>query len=154
MTIAGKLGPGGLVLPGNRDRAARRMIDELDVHTSGPGQPVAELSGGNAQKVVMARALASDPEVLVLVQPTAGVDVRSKETLLGVVDEWTRGHHGTGANGESAVQHCALLVSDELDDLRMCDRVVVMVRGRIEAEHPRGWDETELVAQIEGIGDQ
>jgi simple sugar transport system ATP-binding protein len=59
-----------------------------------------------------------------------------------VVDEQTRERRG------------ALLVSDELDDLRMCDRVVVMVRGRIEAEHPRGWDETELVAQIEGIGDQ
>ncbi|TDP96670.1 sugar ABC transporter ATP-binding protein [Labedaea rhizosphaerae] len=141
MTIAGKLGPGGLVLPGNRNRAARTMIDELDVHTAGPDQPVAELSGGNAQKVVMARALASDPEVLVLVQPTAGVDVRSKETLLGVVDEQTREKRG------------ALLVSDELDDLRMCDRVVVMAAGRITAEHPRGWDEAELVAQIEGIGD-
>ncbi|MFC7615652.1 sugar ABC transporter ATP-binding protein [Actinokineospora soli] len=141
MTIAGSLGPGGLVLPSRRDAAARKVIAELDVHTAGPHQPVGELSGGNAQKVVMARALASDPEVLVLVQPTAGVDVRSKESLLGAVDEQTRERRG------------ALLVSDELEDLRVCDRVVVMVGGRVVAEHPRGWDESRLVAEIEGIGD-
>lgn len=141
MTIAGKLGPGGLVLPKVRDGRANTMIAELDVHTAGPHQPVGELSGGNAQKVVMARALASDPEVLVLVQPTAGVDVRSKESLLGAVDEQTRSRRG------------ALLVSDELDDLRVCDRVVVMVGGRVVGEHPRGWNEAELVAEIEGIGE-
>lgn len=141
MTIAGKLGPGVVVLPSRRDAEARHMIAELDVHAAGPHQPVGELSGGNAQKVVMARALASDPEVLVLVQPTAGVDVRSKESLLGAVDRQTRERRG------------ALLVSDELEDLRVCDRVVVMVAGRVVAEHPRGWDESRLVAEIEGIGE-
>ncbi|ONI91062.1 multidrug ABC transporter ATP-binding protein [Saccharothrix sp. ALI-22-I] len=141
MSIAGELGPAGFVVPGKRDAEARRMIAELDVHTAGPHQPVGELSGGNAQKVVMARALASDPEVLVLVQPTAGVDVRSKESLLGAVDAQTRERRG------------ALLVSDELEDLRVCDRVVVMVAGRIVAEHRRGWDEGRLVAEIEGIGE-
>jgi simple sugar transport system ATP-binding protein len=140
MTIADRLGPAGIVLPRKRDAKARKLIADLDVHTSGPGQPVAELSGGNSQKVVMARALASDPQVLVLVQPTAGVDVRSKESLLGAVDQETRRHRG------------ALLVSDELADLAMCDRVLVLRAGRVVGEHPRGWDETELVAEIEGIG--
>lgn len=139
MTIADRLGPAGIVLPGRRDARARKLIADLDVHTAGPGQPVAELSGGNSQKVVMARALASDPKVLVLVQPTAGVDVRSKESLLGAVDAETRRHRG------------ALLVSDELSDLGMCDRVLVMRAGRVVGEHPRGWDEAELVAEIEGI---
>jgi len=139
MTIADRLGPAGLVLPSRRTERARTMITDLDVHTSGPEQPVGELSGGNAQKVVMARALASDPKVLVLVQPTAGVDVRSKESLLGAVDGETRG------------DRAALLVSDELDDLRLCDRVVVMAGGRIVAEHGRGWSEAELVAEIEGV---
>jgi simple sugar transport system ATP-binding protein len=115
------------------------MIAQLDVHTSGPAQLVGELSGGNAQKVVMARALASDPAVLVLVQPTAGVDVRSKESLLGAVDAETRR------------DRAVLLVSDEIDDLRVCDRVVVMVGGRLVAEHGRGWREADLVAEIEGI---
>jgi simple sugar transport system ATP-binding protein len=141
MTIADRLGPAGTVLPARRDALARKLITSLDVHTAGPHQPVAELSGGNSQKVVMARALASDPDVLVLVQPTAGVDVRSKESLLGAVDAETRRGRG------------ALLVSDELGDLRICDRVLVMAAGRVIAEHPRGWDETELVAEIEGIGD-
>lgn len=140
MTIADRLGPAGMVLPGRRDAQARKLIADLDVHTAGPGQPVGELSGGNSQKVVMARALASDPKVLVLVQPTAGVDVRSKETLLGAVDQETRERRG------------ALLVSDELADLAMCDRVLVMSAGRVVGEHPRGWDEAELVAEIEGIG--
>jgi simple sugar transport system ATP-binding protein len=140
MTIADRLGPSGLVLPARRDAAARKMIADLDVHTAGPHQLVAELSGGNAQKVVMARALASDPQVLVLVQPTAGVDVRSKESLLGAVDAETRRDRG------------ALLVSDELEDLRVCDRVLVMVAGRVVAEHARGWREADLVAEIEGIG--
>jgi simple sugar transport system ATP-binding protein len=140
MTIADKLGPAGTVLPGRRDAKARKLIADLDVHTAGPAQPVAELSGGNSQKVVMARALASDPKVLVLVQPTAGVDVRSKESLLGAVDQETRERRG------------ALLVSDELADLSMCDRVLVMVAGKVVGEHPRGWDEAELVAEIEGIG--
>jgi simple sugar transport system ATP-binding protein len=140
MTITDRLGPAGLVLPARRDAVARRMIAELDVRTAGPRQPVGELSGGNAQKVVMARALAGDPTVLVLVQPTAGIDVRAKETLLGTVDAETRHRRG------------ALLISDELDDLRVCDRVVVMVAGQVIAEHPRGWDEGRLVAEIEGIG--
>ncbi|MFT7835972.1 sugar ABC transporter ATP-binding protein [Saccharothrix sp. BKS2] len=141
MTIAHRLGPGQLVLPARRDAEARRVIAELDVRTTGPHQPVGELSGGNAQKVAMARALAGDPEVLVLVQPTAGVDVRAKESLLGAVDAQTRRRRG------------ALLVSDELEDLRVCDRVVVLVGGRVVAEHPRGWDEGGLVARIEGIGE-
>jgi simple sugar transport system ATP-binding protein len=140
MTIADRLGPAGLVLPKRRAARARTMIADLDVHTSGPDQLVSELSGGNAQKVVMARALAADPSVLVLVQPTAGVDVRSKESLLGAIDAQTTG------SGRAA-----LLVSDELDDLRLCDRVVVMVAGRVVAEHARGWQERDLVAEIEGV---
>ena len=72
----------------------------------------------------MARALASDPRLLVLINPTAGVDVRSKEFLLG---RSTRPPpRGTGV----------LIVSDELDDLRICDRVLVMFQGRVVAEMP------------------
>jgi simple sugar transport system ATP-binding protein len=87
----------------------------------------------------MARALASEPEVLVLINPTAGVDVKSKESLLGVVDTVARS--GTAA----------IVVSDELDDLRVCDRVLVMFHGRVVGEVQRGWTDQELVAAIEGI---
>ncbi len=88
----------------------------------------------------MGRALAGDPLVLVLIAPTAGIDVRSKESLLKEVD--------AGARAGRAV----LMVTDDLDDLRGCDRVVVMFRGGIVAEFPSGWADNELVSAMEGLG--
>jgi len=139
MTIPERLGPRGTVLPRRRDAVARRLIDDLAVKTPGPDLPVSSLSGGNQQKVVMGRALAVDPRLLVLVQPTAGVDVRSKETLLAVVDD-------VRAKG-SAV----LVASDELDDLRTCDRLLVLFQGRVVKEFAAGWNDQEVIAAMEGI---
>lgn len=139
LTIGDRLGRFGWIDARKRRRFAERMIGELDIKTDGPEQPVAGLSGGNAQKVVMARALATDPRVLVLVNPTAGVDVRAKESLLATVD--------AAARAGTAV----LLVSDELEDLRVCDRVVVMFRGRVSTELPRGWTDHAMVAATEGV---
>jgi simple sugar transport system ATP-binding protein len=115
------------------------MITEYDIRTSGPDQPVNGLSGGNTQKVVLARALVSDPKALVLVGPTAGVDVRSKQSLLGAA---------TAAAGRSTG---VLIVSDEVDDVRGCDRVLVMFHGRIVREEPAGWADTDLIAAVEGV---
>ena len=142
MTITDRLGPAGVALPGRRRQAAVKMIDTYDIRTSGPDQPVSGLSGGNAQKVVLARALASDPRALVLVSPTAGVDVRSKLSLLGAVSDAAAG--GTGV----------LIVSDELDDVRACDRVLVMFHGRIVHTATRGWDDASLIGAVEGVRDR
>jgi simple sugar transport system ATP-binding protein len=139
MTIAGRLGRAGLISRRRTDAEARGMIESLAIKTSGPELPVRSLSGGNQQKVVMARALASNPRLLVLINPTAGVDVRSKEFLLSKVDE--------AADGGTAV----LVASDELDDLRSCNRVLVLFQGRLVAELPRGWHDHELVAAMEGL---
>jgi simple sugar transport system ATP-binding protein len=139
MPIGDRLGRFGWIAPGRRRAVAERFIRELDIKADGPGQPVSGLSGGNQQKVVMARALSNDPRVMVLLSPTAGVDVRSKQSLLEVVDKAARA--GTGV----------LIVSDELDDLRVCDRVVVMFKGRVTAEFPRGWSDADLVAAMEGV---
>ncbi|GIJ49661.1 multidrug ABC transporter ATP-binding protein [Virgisporangium aliadipatigenens] len=139
MTVPERIGRRGVLSPGRRDAFARRTIADLAIKASGPDVPVGELSGGNQQKVVMGRALANDPKVLVLLTPTAGVDVRSKQTLLGVVQEVRRG--GT----------TVLVVSDELDDLRICDRVLVMFRGRVVAEKAHGWSDNHLVAAMEGV---
>ncbi len=87
----------------------------------------------------MGRALANDPSVLVLMDPTAGVDVKSKEALLAVVERMRR-------EGKAI-----LVVSGELEDLRTCDRVLVMRHGGIVAEHKAGWSDNALVASIEGI---
>ena len=94
MSVLDRLGP--LRLRRHRRASAaspHELIDRLDIHAEGPDQPVSDLSGGNAQKVVMARALASDPRLLVLINPTAGVDVKSKESLLARVDTRPRGRH-------------------------------------------------------------
>ncbi len=137
--IAHKLGRFGYVSPAARRARGVQMIDELDIKTEGPDQPVGDLSGGNAQKVVLARALADDPRAVVVINPTAGVDVKAKQSLLGAVEDAV-------ARGAGAV-----LVSDELDDLRVCDRVLVMFHGRIVKDVPRGWSDHELVAVMEGI---
>ncbi|WP_369274937.1 sugar ABC transporter ATP-binding protein [Streptomyces sp. R11] len=139
MSVLDRLGRFGFVGTERKRGFASALIDRLDIHTEGPDQPVSDLSGGNAQKVVMARALASDPRLLVLINPTAGVDVKSKESLLARMDS-------AREDGTSV-----LVVSDELDDLRRCDRVLVLFHGRVVAEHPAGWRDHELIASIEGV---
>jgi simple sugar transport system ATP-binding protein len=139
MTVPRRVGRRGFISPARRDAFARRTIADLAIKAPGPHVPVSDLSGGNQQKVVMGRALANDPKVLVLITPTAGVDVRSKQTLLGIVED-VRGR-GTAV----------LIVSDELDDLRICDRVVVMFQGRTVAEKTHGWSDNDLVAAMEGV---
>ncbi|MER6460593.1 sugar ABC transporter ATP-binding protein [Streptomyces sp. NPDC001228] len=139
MSVLDRLGRIGFVAGERRRRFADELIERLDIHAEGPEQPVSDLSGGNAQKVVMARALASDPRLLVLINPTAGVDVKSKESLLARMDNARE--DGTAV----------LVVSDELDDLRRCDRVLVLFHGRVVAEHPAGWRDHELIASIEGV---
>ncbi|QDQ14924.1 sugar ABC transporter ATP-binding protein [Streptomyces spectabilis] len=139
LSVLGRLGRHGFVSADRKRAFADELIERLDIHAEGPDQPVSDLSGGNAQKVVMARALASEPRLLVLINPTAGVDVKSKESLLARVDR--------ARDDGTAV----LVVSDELDDLRRCDRVLVLFHGRVVAEHPAGWHDHELIAAIEGV---
>ncbi|MFD0578494.1 ATP-binding cassette domain-containing protein [Dactylosporangium darangshiense] len=139
MSVPERIRRRGLLSPKRRDALAGRVIAELSIKADGPRVPVGDLSGGNQQKVVLGRALAADPKLLVLVTPTAGVDVRSKQTLLGAVEEVRRS--GT----------TVLVVSDELDDLRICDRVLVLFQGRVVAEMAAGWSDNELVAAMEGV---
>ncbi|MEC3915882.1 sugar ABC transporter ATP-binding protein [Nocardia sp. CDC160] len=139
LTVPRRLGRLGLLSRRTRDTLVRTAIADLDIKADSPGQGIAELSGGNQQKVVFARALATTPKVLVLITPTAGVDVRSKQTLRAVVR--------AAADRGTAI----LVVSDELDDLRDCDRVLVMVQGTVTGEFGKGWSDRELVAAMEGL---
>ncbi|MYS80805.1 sugar ABC transporter ATP-binding protein [Embleya scabrispora] len=132
----------GTISPARERRQARRVVADLDIKTPGVEAPVSALSGGNQQKVVMARALATDPRLLVLINPTAGIDVKSKEALLGLVDDMRE--------RRTAV----VVISDELDDLRTCDRVLVLRHGCVTTEHPAGWRDNDLVAAIEGMSDE
>jgi simple sugar transport system ATP-binding protein len=139
LTVTDQLGPFGLVLPSRTRAFAQRMIKDLDIKTPGASTPVSALSGGNQQKVVIARALATGPAVLVAIRPTNGVDVKSKEFLLARIRQ-------VAEEGKAA-----LIVSDEVDDLRACDRIVAMFHGRIVAEFGRDWSDEQLVAAMEGM---
>jgi simple sugar transport system ATP-binding protein len=132
----------GLLPPRARAAAAAPLARKLSIVSAGLGQPVGELSGGNQQKVTVARALARDPKLIVAITPTRGVDVASKELLLRAL---------AGAT-ETEGRPGLLLASDELDDLVICDRVIVMVRGEIFTEFtapPFGRE--ALIAATEGL---
>jgi simple sugar transport system ATP-binding protein len=139
MTIADRLGPAGFIRPGEREREARRMVRDLQIVTSSTDQPVGELSGGNQQKAVFGRALAAGPKVLVLLYPTQGVDIASKVALFDIIA-------GARTRGMGV-----LIVSDDLDELRVCDRVLVILKGRLTSAFPAGWQDRALVAAIEGM---
>ena len=141
VTIGKTFGRFGFVSPRRQTDKARVLMHDLGVVASSPAQPVAELSGGNQQKCLMARALASKPKVLVLVAPTQGVDIASKNALFGIVAK------------EQAEGTAVLVISDELDELSICDRIAILFRGRITAQFGATRDDHRLVAAIEGLED-
>jgi simple sugar transport system ATP-binding protein len=99
---------------------AERLIEEYDIRTSGPDASVDTLSGGNQQKVIIARELSRDGSLVVLSQPTRGLDVGSIQYI-----------HGRAVERRDAGA-AVLLVSSELDEvLALADRVAVMYRGKI-----------------------
>ena len=103
--------------------AAQQLIDEFDIGCAGPDAPLWSLSGGNQQRVVLARELVAEPDVLVAAQPTRGLDV-------GAIEYMTERLRQTAADGVAV-----LLISSELEEiLELADRIVVMSRGRIVGE--------------------
>jgi simple sugar transport system ATP-binding protein len=140
MPILARLSRWGILPSSWARRAATPIAQELQIVSSGWEQPVAELSGGNQQKVVVGRAFVSQPSLLVVISPTVGVDIASKEALLGVIDRARR--DGTAV----------LLVSDDLDELRICTRVLVIRRGTVVRELTEPpWDRQQLIAAAEGF---
>jgi simple sugar transport system ATP-binding protein len=142
MTITRQLsGRFGVLAPRRRAVAAAPFTAQLSLVSSGPGQPVAELSGGNQQKVTVARTLAHRPSLIVAITPTRGVDVASKELLLSSLAS-------VAASSGAGV----LLCSDELSDLVICDRVLVLVRGEVFTEFSNPpFDRDALILATEGI---
>jgi simple sugar transport system ATP-binding protein len=142
MTITDRLARvAGFLRPRARAAAAAPLARRLSIVSAGLGQLASELSGGNQQKVTVARALARKPRLIVAITPTRGVDVASKSLLLA---ELARVTDETGAG--------LLLASDELDDLVICDRVIVLVRGERFTEFSEPpFDREALIAASEGM---
>ena len=120
---------------------ARRYTGRLDLRASSLSQDVGTLSGGNQQKVVIAKWLATTPKVIILDEPTKGIDIGSKAAVHGFMAELV-------AEGLSVI-----MVSSELPEiLGMSDRVVVMREGRIAAVYEnQNLDAETLVQTASGI---
>jgi len=125
----------GWIRRGAQDAAAGRWIERLGIRCRGPRQALRELSGGNQQKVALARLLHRDVDVLLLDEPTRGVDVGAKVEIYRAIGE-------LAARGKGIV-----MVSSYLPELLgVCDRIAVMHRGRLGRARPVAeWSEDELL---------
>jgi rhamnose transport system ATP-binding protein len=117
----------GLFVRGPAERiTASRYVDQLQIRTTGVGQQVAALSGGNQQKVVLAKWLATEPRILILDEPTRGIDIGAKVEVHRIISELAASGLGI------------LLISSDLPEvLAMSDRILVMHEGLITAEIER-----------------
>ena len=129
----------GWLFPSRLIERARRLLREFDVRGGGPPTLAASLSGGNQQKVVVAREVSRNPRVLVAAQPTRGLDVGAIEFVhRRLVQERDNGR-------------AILLVSFELDEiLSLSDRILVLYEGQIVGEYPPDVSEEELGIAMTG----
>ena len=138
------LGPGPIVLPSRQEAVSSTWIERLSIRSRGARQVVAELSGGNQQKVALARLLHHDVDVLLLDEPTRGIDVGSKAQIYALLDSLVAGKAGR--------PRAILLVSSYLPELLgLCDRIAVMRRGRLGPARPAaGLTEHDLMMDATG----
>ena len=140
MTLTRFEGParGFFVSPTRQDTSTKRWIERLAIRATGPSQEVGSLSGGNQQKVAFARLLHHNVDLLVLDEPTRGIDVASKAEIYKLIDELVSGE-----------QKSVLIVSSYFPELlALCDRIAVMCRGRLGEPRPASeWTEHGLVME-------
>jgi monosaccharide-transporting ATPase len=131
----------GIVDNAEQRKIVDRFIDRLGIKTAGPEQTIRELSGGNQQKVLLARWLCLNPSLLLLDEPTRGIDVGAKAEIQGLIDELA--DNGLGV----------LMISSELEEITEgADRVVVLREGRTVAEfdHAEVSQDTVMHAMAHG----
>jgi ribose transport system ATP-binding protein len=150
MTLArlSDLGPWGAVLPSRQRAAAAPWINRLTIKCASPGARVSSLSGGNQQKVAIGRLLHADVDVLLLDEPTRGIDVGSKAEIYRLIDELAAGDPVNGIKPKAI-----LMVSSYLPELLgVCDEIAVMARGRLSVTRPVAeWNEHRLMLAATGI---
>ena len=140
-------GPLGMVLPSRQNTAADRWIEKLGIRCRDVRQSVLSLSGGNQQRVALARLLQHDVDVLLLDEPTRGIDVAAKALIYKLIDELAAGSPTEGRESKAV-----LMVSSYLPELLgVCDRVAVMCRGRLGPTRPIDeTDEHKLMLEATG----
>ena len=111
--------------------ALREAVDRFSIRVRDNRAPARSLSGGNQQKLLLAKTLASDPDLVVLDEPTRGVDIGSKQQIYGIVAD-------LAARGKA----CVVISSEMTEVIGLCHRVLVVRRGRLAGEL-RGGEVTE-----------
>jgi monosaccharide-transporting ATPase len=125
------------IRPARQRELAKRYVEVLGIRVADVDMPIALLSGGNQQKALLARWLATSPRVLILDEPTRGIDVAAKQELMNEVMRLAR-------EGMAV-----LFISSEIDEvLRISDRIVVLRDRRKAGELPRGTSEAEVMNLI------
>jgi ribose transport system ATP-binding protein len=140
LTKQGAFGRFGLISSRRQRAAAQRWVDELRVKCRDAGQPIGQLSGGNQQKVALARLLEHPAKIFLLDEPTRGIDVGSKAQIYQLIGD-------LAAAGKAVV-----VISSYLPELLgLCDTVGVMCRGELTAIRPRSeWSEAEIMRVATG----
>ena len=141
MSTLGRLARFGVLSRRAMARLADRSIRRLRIRATSSAQEVRRLSGGNQQKVVLARALSVTPRVFMLDEPTRGVDVGAKVEVYNLI-------------GELAAAGAAILIvsSDLLELLGLCDRIGVMRAGRLAGEVERSDFSQDRIMSLAAIG--
>jgi simple sugar transport system ATP-binding protein len=129
----------GVINGSELNQLATRLIEQFEIQCSGPDAPLWTLSGGNQQRVVLAREMWQHPKVLVAAQPTRGLDV-------GAIEYMTERIRAAADDGAAV-----LLISSELEEiLDLADRIAVISRGRIVGETPRAHVDLERIGLLMG----
>jgi ABC-type sugar transport system ATPase subunit len=121
-----RLATGGWRSPARERDATTGLSRSLNLRAASLEMEVGELSGGNQQKVALAKWLQTEPQVFLLDEPTRGVDVGAKQDVYQLMNEWT-------AQGIAII----LITSEMPELLAMSDRILVMHRGQVTAEYTR-----------------
>ena len=139
-----KFSRNGFVAWGEARRRAAEIFSDVQIHAFSMEQNAEELSGGNKQKVVIGRIMSNEPEIYLLDEPTRGVDIGAKRSILSLVNGPLRENAGV------------ILTSPGLDDLLdVCDRILVLYRGNPVREYEReDFDEKSLFMDMQGYGFQ
>ncbi|MCQ2983228.1 MAG: ATP-binding cassette domain-containing protein, partial [Treponemataceae bacterium] len=123
---------------------ADTYIDMLEIKCNGSKQPAKELSGGNQQKICLAKAFCLEPDLLFVSEPTRGIDVGAKSIVLDVLRK---------INREQGIT--IVMVSSELEELRsVCDRVAIVTHGEISGILPAQENATEFALYMSGVKNQ
>ena len=140
MGILSRIAPRGILHAGRENETAARSMKKLDIKAASQQQEVQQLSGGNKQKVLVGRVMEQQPKVCLLDEPTRGVDIEAKDSILHSINH--------GFRGES----CALITSPGVEDLmKICDRILILYEGRITEEFARSeFSEEDIYRAMQG----